>query len=568
MSEAFDANEDLIERHQGEVLGEALFALLAELEEDEGWRHKWRLLERLERFVGGELRRLLEERSVPCARDEKTVSAGRAAAKSLHAMDGEARLDALLGPAAKLVEDFRGAFQRSPPDLKATAQLVLDHEQAILGFLEAEKAGRGEAAEAVVIDFLEAAGAPEEAPIPEGLALTPMNEAFREDPNPALSLLRERAPVHRDRGWGGQVVLSRHDDVVRIVRDLDFWVDPRKSNPGDPVRQFFIEDGDGREPSMLFLDDPDHRRLRKLVSGPFTPRAVEQVRPLIAEVARELMDALDEHDLAEFDVIEALAAPLPAIAIARLLGVDPKDQARFKAWSVASSEAFFNPFAEEAVKTAAMEARVELDALFRNEIAKRRAEPRGDLIGTMVKAEADGDRMSEQEIVTMCNLLLIAGNVTTTDLIGNGVAALLAHPDQLQKLVARPELMANAVEEMLRFDPPVTASGRIAPRDVEIGGIPVRKGESLSILLSAANRDPAIYPEPDRFDIERADTHHSSFGGGHHLCLGAHLARAEAQEAIGALLARYPWLHGPAKPLRYKLTPGFRGLESLFVHRG
>ena len=568
MSPTIDVDHDLTARHRGEVFGEALFALLAELEGDEGWRRKWRRLERVERFVGGELRRVLEDRSVPCAADEETVAAGRAAATALHALGEGARVDALLGSVAELVEEYREALEQSPPELKATAQLVFDHERVILAFLEAGKAGRAEAAEAAVIGFLEAAGAPEEPPIPEGLALTPMDGAFREDPNPALHLLRDRAPVHRDRGWGGQVVVSRHDDVARLARDLDFWVDPRKSNPGDPVRAFFTEDDLGREPSMLFLDDPDHRRLRKLVSGPFTPRSVERIRPLIAEVARDLMDAIDERGADEFDAIDALAAPLPAIVIARLLGVDPKDQARFKAWSVASSEAFFNPFAEEAIKTAAATARVELDALFRREIAKRRARPIDDLIGTMVEAEADGERMSEQEIVTMCNLLLVAGNVTTTDLIGNGVATLLAHPEQLEKLRSRPELMPNAVEEMLRFDPPVTATGRIAPRDVEIGGIPVRKGESINILLSAANRDPEIYPEPDRFDIERADTHHHSFGGGHHLCMGAHLARAEAQEAIGALLTRCPRLRGPTRPLTWKLTPGFRGLESLFVRRG
>jgi hypothetical protein len=232
---------------------------------------------------------------------------------------------------------------------------------------------------------------------------------------------------------------------------------------------------------------------------------------------------------------------------------------------VAASEAFFNPFAGEDLKRRGEEAQLALSQCFLSEIAKRRAESAADLIGKLVAAESEGDRLSEPELVTMCNLLLIAGNVTTTDLIGNGMCALLGHPDEHAKLRARPELIANAVEEMLRFDPPVHATGRIASRDIEIEGVPVAKGESLNVLLAAANRDPAVYPDPDRFDIERADTHHHSFGGGAHLCLGAHLARAEAQEAIGRLVARFPKLRSAGRPLAWKDTPGFRGLSEYWV---
>jgi cytochrome P450 len=167
----------------------------------------------------------------------------------------------------------------------------------------------------------------------------------------------------------------------------------------------------------------------------------------------------------------------------------------------------------------------------------------------------------------MCNLLLVAGNVTTSDLIGNGMRALLDHPEQLALLRARPELLPNAIEEMLRYDPPVTQSGRFAPRDFEIGGVPVRKGESLTTVLAAANRDPDVYPDPDHFDIERADTHHQAFGGGAHLCLGAHLARLEAQEAIGALITRFPRLRPADRAFHYKRVPGFRGLAEYWITR-
>jgi cytochrome P450 len=219
----------------------------------------------------------------------------------------------------------------------------------------------------------------------------------------------------------------------------------------------------------------------------------------------------------------------------------------------------------EDVKRRGAEAQQALDRCFRSEIAKRRAAPADDLIGKLVASEREGDRLAEDEIVTMCALLLVAGNVTTTDLIGNGTRALLDRPQEHAKLRARPELIANAIEEMLRFDPPVQSTGRIAPCDGEIEGVPVMKGQSVAVLLAAANRDPAVYPDPDRFDIDREDTHHQSFGGGAHLCLGAHLARCEAQAAIGALVSRFPKLRPAGRPLHWKKTPGFRGLSEYWV---
>ncbi|MDG2308661.1 MAG: cytochrome P450 [Candidatus Binatia bacterium] len=397
--------------------------------------------------------------------------------------------------------------------------------------------------------------------IPEGLRLLPLDPVFRERPHEVLKELREKCPVHRDRTFD-RVVLSRHTDVEDVLRARNYWVDPRKSLPDDPVRRFADDD---QEPSMLFLDAPDHQRLRNLVSRSFTPRRSEEWRPVVREVAAELLDAVDRAGEREFDLVKALAAPLPAIAIARILGVDPARQESFKAWSEASSAAFFNPFASEEAQRLGEEGYAALEECFLREIASRRETPADDLIGRLVAAEEDGDRLSEQELVTMCNLLLIAGNVTTSDLIGNGTRVLLQHPEALAQIRAAPTRITNAVEEMLRFDPPVTVSGRIASEDTEIDGVEIGARESVTTLLASANRDPAGHPDPDRFDIDRQDIRLLSFGGGAHLCLGAHLARVEAQEAIGALIARYPNLRAAESEEVWKQVPGFRGLAEFRV---
>jgi hypothetical protein len=566
MSETFDPDRYLNDRFQGEQLGVALFARLAILEPDAARAARWHLLERHERFAGNRLHQVLEARGFDAAPDPTKIAAGKRAAAAIMALPAEELDASFIAPLREFVDQFRRQAEAAPADLREVAHFVLDHEVALLEFFEASAANE-ENADAIILRFLSATNAPEEAPLPDGLALTPLDPAFRDDPNPTYRALHERAPIHRDRGLGNRLVLSRHDDVMSVLRNLEFWSDPRKSLPDDPVRMFTRDDARDQEPSMLFLDDPEHRRLRGFVSRSFTPRVIEKSRPLVRQVAAELLDAVEVEGAAEFDLIEALAAPLPAIAIARLLGVDTADQANFKMWSVASSEAFFNPFIDEQGRQRGELAVVALTDYFTNEIEKRRTNPTDDLIGQMVAKERDGEQLSVQEIVSMSNLLLIAGNVTTTDLIGNGTRVLLQHPDQLRKLREDPARIGNAIEEMLRFDPPVTNSGRIAPRDVEIDGIPVRQGESITVLLAAANRDPSVYPDPDVFDIDREDTHHQSFGGGAHLCLGAHLARIEAQEAIGALVQRFPKLRDAGRAPAFKQTPGFRGLSEYWVKR-
>ncbi|MDJ0849313.1 MAG: cytochrome P450 [Myxococcota bacterium] len=399
-------------------------------------------------------------------------------------------------------------------------------------------------------------------PVPTGLELTALDARFREDPYPVLAELREREPVHRDLVLK-RVVFTRHDDVLAILRHPDLWSDPRKGTPGSFAREFLAR-GD-EEPSMLLMDDPGHRRLRELVRHPFTPRAVERWRGRAREVAERVIGSLEDG---EFDVIERVAKPIPTVVIAELLGIDPGRHERFKAWSDATIVVAFSPANDPEDLKRAEEAYAALDAFFRGEIEQRRGRPGDDLISAMLRAEEAGDRLSDDEIVSQCELLLLAGNLTTTDLIGNGVMALLRHPGELAKLRARPELMKNAVEEMLRYDSPVTNSGRIAHEDMEIAGEKVCQGESLSVSLAAANRDPAIYPEPDRFDIEREDVHHQAFGGGRHFCLGAHLARLEAQETLAVLLARFPRLELGPGGHAYAANPSFRGLTRFSVEGG
>jgi len=396
-------------------------------------------------------------------------------------------------------------------------------------------------------------------PVPTGIQLTALDPRFREDPYPVLAELRKREPVHRDTELQ-RIIFTRHDDVFAILRHPHLWSDPRKGNPGSFAREFLSRGDD--EPSMLLMDDPGHRRLRELVRHPFTPRAVERWRPRAREVAQHVIEGIEGG---EFDLIQRVADPIPTMVIAELLGIDPDMHGQFKAWSDAMIVVAFSPVNAPEDVSAAEEAWAALDGFFRGEIERRRREPGTDLISTMLRAEESGDRLSADEIVSQCNLLLLAGNLTTTDLIGNGVMALLRNPDQLAKLRARPELMKNAVEEMLRYDSPVTNSGRIAHEDMEIGGEKVLQGESLVVSLAAANRDPAIYPEPDRFDIERADTHHQAFGGGRHFCLGAHLARLEAAETLAVLLERFPKLELGEGGHRYAANPTFRGMKYCWV---
>lgn len=397
--------------------------------------------------------------------------------------------------------------------------------------------------------------------LPRGLDLTPFSEAFRDNPYPVLADVQQRAPVYFDEDLN-RYILHDHDHVSATLRNKDYFTDPRKANEGTAARLLLSPGGEDEAPSMLLADDPDHARLRGLINKAFTPRAVAAMRPRARAIAEDLLNNITTD---EFDFIDAIAGPMPTILIAEMLGIDPEHRADFKAWSDAVVEAGFNLGRSEEMAAKAEVARQNMDQLFYAEINKRHANPKDDLIGAMVAVEEQGDKLTEDEIVRQCGLLLAAGNVTTTDLIGNGLKALLDHPDQLAALRADLSLMPDAVEEMLRYDSPVINSARIAPADIEIGGCPIAKGSSIFTSLGAANRDPAKYENPHEFDIGRANKHHQSFGGGRHFCLGAPLARLEAQETLTAVLERFPNIRASDKPAVFRAVPSFRGMTEYWV---
>jgi cytochrome P450 len=400
-------------------------------------------------------------------------------------------------------------------------------------------------------------------PLPTDLEFTALDPVFREHPHDRLDRLRADDPVHLDAVLGG-LLLTRFEDMRAVLTDRLLSVDPRKV-PFTPRRRAMMADlpPEGFQPSMLNLDDPDHKRLRGLVSQAFNQRSIDAWRPRIRSVADALLEPL--ADRGSFDVIAKFAAPLPIVVIAEMLGVDPADMPQFKRWSDARAQAF-NP-ARSPEQTAELRAAGQaLSDYFARAIDARRGQSGADLIRKLVAVEEAGDRLSAREIVITCRLLMVAGNLTTTDLIGNGMLALLRHPDQLAKLRAHPELVPNAVEEILRYDPPVVQARRFALESPEIGGRAVQPGQTMICSLLAAGHDPGQHSDPHRFDIEREDTTHLAFGGGAHYCLGAPLARAEAQIAIAALFERFPVLRlDPQHAVEHKRAPVFNGLEALWV---
>lgn len=391
--------------------------------------------------------------------------------------------------------------------------------------------------------------------VPTGLELTPLDEQFRKNPYPVLEQLRGEEPVHHDTDLK-RYFFTQYADVKSILRNSDYWSDPHKSKP-DSFARFLLRDED-EEVSMLLADEPDHRRLRMLVNDMFTPGAVRNWHDRIVEVIDARLDAITG---AEFDLVGEYAGPIPTVVIAEMMGIPPEQHAQFKAWSDTAVTVGFNPAPTEEETRAGEAARAALNDFFAQQIELRKREPGPDLISQMLAAQVEGEQLTDEEIIAQCDLLLIAGNVTTTDMIGNGIKALLDHPEQLAKLRENPELIEVTVEEILRYDSPVINSGRISHIDIEIGGCPIEKGEALGVSLGAANRDPEVYDNPNAFEIEREHVAHQSFGGGRHHCLGASLARLEGQEAILRLVQRFPNLRFSDRGFDYAAIPAFRGMS-------
>ncbi len=316
---------------------------------------------------------------------------------------------------------------------------------------------------------------------------------------------------------------------------------------------------------MLDRDPPDHTRLRGLVNKAFTPRVVEMLRPRIQQIVDGLLDAAD--GAGAMDLIEDFAYPIPVIVICEMLGVPVEDRERFKKWGLDIArglDAIWLPPDSE-VTQRSMASRRALSDYFRALIAERRTAPRNDLLSALIAAEEAGDKLSEEELLATCILLLVAGHETTVNLIGNGTLALLRHPDQLRLLRENPGLIGSAVEELLRFDGPVQRTARIPSEDVTIRGCTIAKGEMVMPFIGAADRDPAQFPDPDRLDIARGDNRHIAFGWGIHFCLGAPLARVEGQIAINTLVQRLPKLSLATDKPEFRQSLTLRGLSALPV---
>jgi pimeloyl-[acyl-carrier protein] synthase len=375
--------------------------------------------------------------------------------------------------------------------------------------------------------------------------------AFVADPYPTYHRLRAQDPVHRSPL--GFWALTRYDDVATALRDKRFGKEG--ANLGVVVP--------GTAPSMLERDPPHHTRLRGLVNKAFTPPVVESMRPHTQQVVDELLDRVEPAG--RMDLIADFAFPLPFVVISQMLGVRAEDRDEFRQWGMDLTRGFdaFVLSPDSDVVRRSLVAHGGLVRYFRRSIAERRAAPTGDLLSALVAAEEAGDKLSEGELLSTCVLLLLAGFETTVNLIGNGVRALLAHPDQLRRLRAEPDLIESAVEELARHDSPVQCLRRIAAVDIELGDRTIRKGDLVVPILGAANRDPAQFPDPDRLDLGRADNRHLVFGFGAHYCLGASLGRLEAQLAIGTLLRRFPDLALAGDRAEYRQGLTFRGLVSL-----
>jgi cytochrome P450 len=403
-----------------------------------------------------------------------------------------------------------------------------------------------------------------ETPVPSGLALTALDQNFRQNPSAVLDVLRSREPVHKDRMFD-RVVLTSAADVFFALNDSTLSSDPLKSRPGSFSRQILGIDKDF-VPIMLHLDDPDHKRLRNLVVQAFNVRAVEAIRGQIHQIADRLLDAVAGQS--SFDVVEAYAKPLPTIVIAVMMGVNEKDQESFKRWSDERAH-IFNPNRTPEQAKAVVQSLEAISAYVLKMIEERRNNRGTDLISKLISVEESGEHLTVPEIVNICNLLIVAGNLTTTDLLSNGVLALLQHPDELERLRRHPELITTVVEEVLRYDSPVMQVERVPVQARTISGVNVEAGQTITCSLFAANRDPAVHATPDVFDIARGYKQHYSFGGGSHFCIGAPLARVEAQVGLSTLFQRFPKIRlTPAVPPVRKSVPAFNGLASLLVEVG
>ncbi len=408
--------------------------------------------------------------------------------------------------------------------------------------------------------------------LPHMVVFDPADVLAADDPVPLYAAIREQAPVHHSpRGFW---VVAGHADCLSVLRDRRASSDGTNIDPAHLPEGFMTEGTDAigemiqqaeqDNRPFLFRDPPDHTRLRGLVSKAFTPRTVESLRARTSEVVAGLLDrALDDG---EVDLVSSFAYPLPVQIICDLLGIPAEDQYRFHGWSAALARGLDPDFLlPPGGQEERMQAVLSFAQYFFPLLAERRQHPGEDLLSQLALAEDGGDTLSEGEMLSTCILLLVAGHETTVNLIAGGILALLRHPDQFEALRRQPELARPGVEELLRYVSPVQLTGRTLLDDMEVGGVTLPGGQFAMLLLAAANRDPAVFDRPDELRLDRADNRHLGFGFGAHHCLGAPLARLEAQVALSELARRTRSLELRTETPRYRDTLILRGLEELPV---
>lgn len=383
------------------------------------------------------------------------------------------------------------------------------------------------------------------------LLYDPYDHVIHDDPFPVYRALRDQHPLYYNeekKFWA----ISRFDDVFAAANDFETFC----SSGG-----ISIEGGSANLlPMMILMDPPRHDRMRGIVNRAFTSRRVAALEPKIRELAEDLLDEFIAHGGG--DLVDAYASPIPSLVIADFLGVSRSDREKFREWSDAAIRQ--DPNAPDTQKAGAAAAQ-SLYAYFTEVIEDRRVRPQEDLVTALIQAEVDGDRLSQEELLGFCFLLLVAGNETTTNLISNGVIALAEHPDQRRQLSRSPDLMADAVEEILRYDGPVQGLARTTTRETQLHGKKLPSGEKVLLLYGAANRDDRRFADPDAFDIRRNQGRHLGFGQGRHFCLGASLARLEARVAFEALLSRAPDYELVSGGREYLHSGPIRGLDRLLI---
>jgi cytochrome P450 len=382
------------------------------------------------------------------------------------------------------------------------------------------------------------------------------------NPYPLYDRLRTEDPVHWDpylHTW----VVTRYKDVITVLHD---YLANRSPTPEQlesiglaalsPIAKVLIK-------QMLFLDPPSHTRIRSLASEAFTPRRVEGLRTHIQEIADTLLDKVQAKG--RMDVLADFAVPLPAIVTAEMLGMPSSDYIQLKEWTAVFAEILGNFQHNPERASGVIKSLEEMTAYFRSAIAELKVHPREGVVHSLMTAEVDGDRLTEDEVIANTIIVMAGGQETTTNLIATGLLTLLRHPDQMQRLKSDSSLLPSAVEELLRFEPPVLQTARLAPADTQLSHKKIRKREAVIAVMAAANRDPERFPDPNRLDLGRQDNRHLAFGWAAHFCFGATLARIEGQIAFETLLRRLPELVLKPGPLTWRNNQGLRGLEALPV---